>query len=90
MPDLQAKQALAHEYRVYSHGSTYDQRQGIRIAGEAEIEASLAGGTQVEPRIPGVIGSGRISHGFDTRRSNLCPCGIARSQSGASACGDDH
>jgi hypothetical protein len=90
MPDLAARQDLAHEYRVYSHGSTYGQRNGIRIAGEAEIEASLAGGTQAEPRIPGVPSSGRISAGFDTRRSNMCPCGLARARNGSATCGDEH
>jgi hypothetical protein len=31
-----------------------------------------------------------ITGGFDVRRGNLCPCGIARSRNGAAACGAEH
>ena len=83
MADLNAQFELAKEYRRFTHGNQFEQLKGIKIPGEAEIEAALAGGKPFDE-------SGRLSGGFDTRRSNMCPCGIARSKSGAAACGADH
>jgi hypothetical protein len=83
MADLQSQFALAREYQLFSHGNMYDQRQGMKMPSEADIEHALAGGMRFDE-------SGRPSGGFDARRSNMCPCGIARSKSGAAACGDEH
>jgi hypothetical protein len=90
MADLQAQHALAHEYRVYSHGNQFDQRQGMSTDSDAIIDALLAGATLISPRLPGVPGSGKLSPGYGMLTSNLCPCHIARAHNGAANCGVDH